>query len=150
MERLHQDYREFIKLLNENKVDYLVVGAFAMAFHGHPRNTGDIDFWIKNTEQNAIRVYKTILDFGFPSGELTVNDFTSADLVFQMGYPPVRIDILTSIEALNFEECFLNKERKDFDGLSITFLNVEDLKKNKKALGRKKDLADLELLSLNK
>ena len=81
MEKLHQDYREFIELLNENKVDYLVVGAFAMAFHGHPRNTGDIDFWIRNNEQNAMKVYKTIIDFGFPSSELNVKDFTAKDLI---------------------------------------------------------------------
>jgi len=150
MKSLHQDYKEFIELLNENKVDYLVIGAFAMAFHGHPRNTGDIDFWVRNNEQNARKVYKTIIDFGFPSSELTVKDFTSEDLIFQMGYPPVRIDVLTSIEALDFEECYLTKEIKNVDGLAITFLNIEDLKKNKKAVGRKKDLADLEALSKKK
>ncbi|MEO6695603.1 MAG: nucleotidyltransferase [Ignavibacteria bacterium] len=150
MEKLHPDYKEFIQLLNENKVDYLIVGAFAMAFHGHPRNTGDIDVWINNKEQNAIKIYKTIIDFGFPSDELTVKDFTSKDLIFQMGYPPVRIDVLTSIEALNFEECFLKKEIKNFDDLAISFLSLEDLKINKKAVGRKKDLADLEVLSKSK
>jgi len=126
-----------------------VVGSFALAFHGHPRYTGDIDFWVKNDEQNAIKVYKTIMDFGFPSGELNVEDFISKDLIFQMGYPPVRIDILTTIEALEFENCYLKREVKNIDNMMIPFLNIEDLKKNKKAVGRKKDLADFEALSKN-
>ena len=150
MEKLHQDYREFIKLLNENKVEYLVVGAFAMAFHGHPRYTGDIDFWIRNNDQNAGKVYKAIIDFGFPSDDITAKDFTIEDLIFQMGYPPVRIDVFTSISALDFGESYSRKELKNIDGLSVSFLNIEDLKKNKKAVGRKKDMADLEALSKHK
>lgn len=110
MEKLHQDYKEFIESLNKNEVEYLVIGAFAMAFHGHPRYTGDIDFWIKNNEQNAGKIYKAIIDFGFPADELSVN----------------------------------------VDGLMVNVLNIEDLKKNKKADGRKKDLADLEELNKNK
>lgn len=150
MEALHQDYKEFIELLNENKVDYLIVGAFAMAFHGHPRYTGDIDFWIRNNNLNAGKVFNVIKDFGFPINEISEKDFTSIDLIFQIGYPPVRIDILTSVEALDFEESFKSKEVKLVDGLKVNFLNLEDLKINKKAVGRKKDLADLEQLLRNK
>ncbi|MEO8208954.1 MAG: nucleotidyltransferase [bacterium] len=150
MEKLNQDYKEFIELLNARKVDYIVVGAFAMAFHGHPRYTGDIDFWIRNSEANARNVFQTIVEFGFPPDNLSEKDFTSNDLIFQMGYPPVRIDVLTSIEALSFEECFLQKETRIIDGLTIPYLNIKDLIKNKKAVGRKKDLADLEELRKNK
>ncbi|MDQ3020774.1 MAG: nucleotidyltransferase [Bacteroidota bacterium] len=150
MEKLHQDYREFIELLNENNADYLIVGAFAMAFHGHPRNTGDIDFWIRNNNLNAGKVFNVIKNFGFPINEISERDFTSSDLIFQIGYPPVRIDILTSVEALNFDESFKNKEVKTIDGLNVNFLNLEDLKINKKAVGRKKDIADLEQLQRNK
>lgn len=146
MEKLHQDYREFLELLSAHKVEYLVVGSFAMAFHGHPRFTGDIDFWIKNSEQNAEKVFNAIMDFGYPPGDISIEDLTSIDLIFQMGYPPVRIDVLTSVEALNFDECFNRKDIIDIDGVVITFLNIKDLMINKEAVGRKKDLADLEEL----
>ncbi|MCY7362616.1 MAG: hypothetical protein LH629_11215 [Ignavibacteria bacterium] len=150
MEQLNQDYREFIELLKEKEVEYIVVGAFAMAFHGHPRFTGDIDFWVRNTESNALKVYSAIIEFGFPPENLKESDFTSDDLIFQMGYPPVRIDVLTSIEALDFEECYNRKDVKLIDDLRIPFLSIDDLKKNKEAVGRKKDLADLEELKKRK
>ncbi len=146
MIKLHQDFREFIALLNANEVEYLIVGAFALAFHGHPRNTGDIDFWIKNDMSNAKKVFKCITEFGFPVDKLDEKDFTSNDLIFQMGYPPVRIDMITSVEALEFDKSFKNKMVKKIDGLGMNFINLEDFKKNKKAVGRTKDLADLESL----
>ncbi|MBS1551166.1 MAG: hypothetical protein JST15_03735 [Bacteroidetes bacterium] len=144
MKSLHQDYREFIELLNANKVEYLVVGAFALAFHGHPRYTGDIDFWVNNNEENSKRVYACIKEFGFPTSGLSENDFISDDLIFQIGYPPVRIDIITSLDALNFEESYKDRVEEFIDDLKISFLCLEDFKKNKKAVGRFKDLADLE------
>lgn len=148
MIKLHQDFKEFIQLLNENEVEYIVVGAFALAFNGHPRYTGDIDFWIKNDLPNAKKVFKSIKDFGFQVDRLKENEFASDDLIFQMGYPPVRIDIITSVDGLKFEESFKNKKEKNFEGLKINFLSLEDIKKNKKTVGRNKDLADLEGLDI--
>lgn len=150
MVKLHQDYKEFIKLLNKNQVEYLVVGAFALAFHGHPRYTGDIDFWINNDLPNALRVFKSIKEFGFPTTDISEKDFISDDLIFQMGYPPVRIDIITSASGLDFTKSFKNKKIKRSGGLKIYFISIEDLKKNKKASGRKKDLIDLEDLRKQK
>lgn len=144
MESLHQDYREFIKLLNSKKVEYLVVGSFALAFHGHPRYTGDIDFWVRNSPYNSEKVYNCIKEFGFPISELTEKTFVSDDLIFQIGYPPVRIDIITSVDALDFEISFRNKHEIVIDDLIIGFISIEDFKKNKKAVGRYKDLSDLE------
>ncbi len=115
-----------------------MVGAFALAFHGHPRYTGDIDFWINNDISNAFRVLKSLKEFGFPTSAVTENDFTSDDLIFQMGYPSVRIDIITSVGGLNFRNSFKNKEIKRSGGIKICFINIEDLKKNMKASGRKK------------
>lgn len=146
MVKIHQDYREFIELLNSNQVEYLIVGAFALAFHGHPRYTGDIDFWVRNDISNAQKIIKSISEFGFTVDQLDEKDFTSDDLIFQMGYPPVRIDIITSVEVLEFDESFKNKIIKKIGGLTINFINLEDFKKNKRAVGRTKDLADLESL----
>ena len=150
MVKLHPDYKEFIKLLNGNKVEYLVVGAFALAFHGHPRFTGDIDFWINNDPLNAERVFNSIKEIGFPTSDISEKDFISNDLIFQIGYPPVRIDMITSVSGLTFEKSFKNKKIKRSGGLKIYFISIEDLKKNKKASGRKKDLIDLEELRKQK
>ncbi len=150
MVKLHQDYKEFIKLLNETKVEYLVVGAFALAFHGLPRYTGDIDFWVNNTEANSKKVYSCLKEFGFPMSKITERDFMSEDLIFQMGYPPVRIDIITGVSGLNFENSFKNKEIRKSGSIKIYYINIDDLKKNKKASGRAKDLADLEEIRKHK
>lgn len=150
MGKLHQDFKEFIKLLNEDEVEYLVVGAFAMAFHGFPRFTGDIDFWINNSEKNAKKVFSTIKKFGFPVDKLSEKDFSSKDIIFQMGFPPVRIDVITSVEGLNFNKSFPDRIEKVIDGLKVCYINKKDLMKNKKAAGRKKDLADYEILRKSK
>jgi predicted nucleotidyltransferase len=150
MVRLHQDYREFIKLLNESGVEYLVIGAFALAFHGLPRFTGDIDFWVNSSIENSKKVYNCIKDFGFPMGKITETDFNSDDLIFQIGYPPVRIDILTAVSGLDFNNSFKNKKIKRSGTLKINFLSIDDLIKNKKASGRKKDLVDLDVIRKHK
>ena len=150
MGKLHQDFREFIELLNENEVEYLIVGAFAMAFHGYPRYTGDIDFWVNNSEQNAAKVFKVIKAFGFPVDKLSEKDFTSTDIIFQMGFPPVRIDVITSVEALDFKNSFPKRMEKIIDCLKVNYISKQDLMKNKKAVGRKKDLADYETLRKSK
>jgi hypothetical protein len=143
---LNQDYKEFLKLLNENGVEFLVVGGYALGFHGYPRYTGDIDIWLNVNERNAERIIKAIEGFGFSSLGLKKQDFLEKDNVIQLGYPPIRIDILTSIDGVEFNEAFKNKTTVLLDNININFIGIQELKKNKKASGRKQDLADLERL----
>jgi hypothetical protein len=143
---LSQDFREFIELLNYNQVRYLVVGGYAVAFHGHPRYTKDIDIWIWVSKNNAKKVLKTLDDFGFSSLGLKEEDFLEPGYVIQLGYPPNRIDILTQVTGLEFDLCYSSKMELDVDGIIVNFLDLENLKKNKRAVGRFQDLADLESL----
>ena len=141
---LNRDFREFIKLLNYNQVHYLVVGGYAVAFHGHPRYTKDLDIWILISQNNAKKVLKTLDEFGFSSLDLEEEDFLEPGYVIQLGYPPNRIDILTKVTGLEFEQCYSSKIELDIDGLIVNFIDLENLKKNKRVLGRFQDLADLE------
>jgi len=145
---LHQDFKEFLKLLNENKVEYLVVGAFALAFYGAPRNTGDIDIWIGIEKNNASRIIKTLVDLGFSLLGYNENDFLEKDTIIQLGVPPVRIDILTSITGVDFYDSYKRKETIIIDEVTIPYICKEDFVKNKKAAGRLKDLADIERITL--
>jgi hypothetical protein len=137
---LSRDFREFIELLNENSVRYLVVGGYAVAFHGHPRYTKDLDVWVELSPDNADK------KFGFGSLGLKPADFLERDQIVQLGYPPNRIDILTTLEALKFEDCYQTKVEAEIQGLHIDFIDIENLKKNKRATGRPQDLADAENL----
>ena len=141
---LNPDFKEFIELLNVNEVEYLVVGGYAVGFHGRPRYTGDIDFWVAVSAENARKVVQVLRDFGFGSLAITIEDLQKEDIVIQLGYEPNRIDILTSVTALSFDECFLRSVKANFDGLWINFIHIDDLKRNKAATGRGKDLGDLE------
>lgn len=143
---LSQDFREFIELLNSNNVKYMVIGGYALAFHGHPRYTKDIDIWIRTDSDNAKNVIKVLHDFGFSALDLTEDDFLTEGNVIQLGYPPLRIDILTQATGVNFDECFSSKIQTDIDGIVINFIDITGLKKNKKATGRLQDLADIENL----
>lgn len=144
---LHQDFRELLKLLNENNVDYLVVGAFALGFFGAPRSTGDIDIWIRVSEDNAKRMEKTLNDFGLISLGYKATDFLDKDSIIQLGVPPVRVDIIMSISGVEFDEAFQNKNVVESKGTKINYISKEDFIKNKRASGRLKDLADIESLS---
>lgn len=143
---ISKDFREFLKLLNKNNVKYLIVGGYALAFHGHPRYTKDIDIWVLVNHDNAENIIKTLTDFGFSALKLKKDDFLNPGYVIQLGYPPHRIDILTSVTGLNFEDCYLTKIEVDIAGLKVSFIDLENFKKNKKAVGRFQDLADLENL----
>ncbi|MBA4406756.1 hypothetical protein C0389_05725 [bacterium] len=145
---LHQDYRELLSLLNENKVDYLVVGAYALGFLGVPRNTGDIDIWIRSEEENAKKIVNALNDFGLASLGYKAADFLDSNLIIQLGVPPVRIDIMMSISGVEFDEAFPNRNVMESEGIKINYINKEYFIKNKKASGRLKDLADIESLSL--
>jgi len=143
---INKDFKEFIELLNKNNVKYLVVGGYALAFHGHPRYTKDIDFWLLINKKNAERIMKTLQDFGFSSLDINEEDFLSPGYVVQLGQPPRRIDLLTSVTGLEFEECYSFRVHINIQGLGIDFIDLESFKKNKKAVGRHQDLADLENL----
>ena len=143
---LNKDFREFIQLLNDHDVLYLVVGGYAVAFHGYPRYTKDIDIWIYMDKSNAEKLLQVLEDFGFGSLDLTVDDFLDPEQVIQLGYPPNRIDILTDLKGINFKECYSSRVEVTIENTRINFIDLENLKKNKKVTGRHQDLADLENL----
>jgi len=146
MALLTPDFKEFLRFLNENRVRYLLVGGYAVGLHGYPCYTKDLDIWVEASQENAERVIKAIEDFGFASLELTPQDFLEPGVFVQIGYPPVRIDLLTQPSGVVFAECYENREQIEVDGLTIPVIGLEDLRKNKKASGRSQDLADLEKL----
>jgi hypothetical protein len=142
---LNSDFKEFAELLNAKGVDYLVVGGYALAAHGHPRYTGDIDFWVRPSPDNIACLLSALGDFGFGSLGLTASDFAT-DTVVQLGQPPRRIDLLTAIDGVTFEDCFARREKVELAGVQLNIIGLADFKTNKRAVGRLKDLADLESL----
>ena len=142
---LNRDFKEFAESLNARGVEYLVVGGYALAAHGHPRYTGDIDFWVRPSADNLARLLDALMDFGFGSLGLGVSDFDT-DTVVQLGQLPRRIDILTAIDGVAFVECFARREQVELDGVCLNIIGLADFKSNKRASGRLKDLADLESL----
>jgi hypothetical protein len=143
---LNKDFREFVESLNSNKVKYLVVGGYAIAFHGHPRYTKDLDIWLEASEENAEKVITALADFGFGSLDVSKEDFLHEGMVVQLGYPPNRIDLINSPDGVDFAECYPLRIEIEIDGLKISVIDLDNLKKNKKASGRLQDLADLEKL----
>lgn len=146
--KLHPDLREFIELLNSQKVDYVVVGGHAVAFHGHPRFTGDIDFLVRPSSGNAEALIRVLMEFGFSQINLSADDLTRPSQVVQLGHPPNRVDLLTSISGVDFEEAWRDKVQGTLDGLPVFFLGFDSMLKNKRASGRQKDLADIGQLLL--
>lgn len=141
-----QDFREFIELLIKNKAEYLIVGGYAVGIHGHPRYTGDLDIWLNPTTENAGSILKSVNEFGFSSFNLTIEDFTKPGNVVQLGYPPLRIDLLTEIDGVTFEECFKNKKEVIIENLEVNFIGYNDLLRNKKQSGRPRDIDDIDNL----
>lgn len=143
---LGNDFEDFVRQLNNYEVKYLVVGGYALAFHGKPRHTGDLDIWIAISENNAEKMCNAIREFGMSSLGLTKADFLEPGLITQIGYPPLRIDILNEIDGVTFDEAYKNKLVIDIDGLMISYIGLNDLIKNKTASGRSQDLVDLNTL----
>jgi len=141
-----KDFEELLKLFNGHKVEYIIVGAYALAFHGVPRFTGDIDVLVHPSPGNAERILSALADFGFGSLGLTAEEFKTPNYVVQLGVPPVRIDIITSITGVSWEEADQGKIRGRYGGVSVYFLGKDQYIANKRAIGRKKDLADIEAL----
>jgi len=142
---LQKDLREFIELLSALDVRFVVVGAFAVAFHGYPRYTSDIDLFVDNSADNATLLVRAIERFGFEIG-LTVDDFTKPDQVVQLGVAPNRIDLLPFISGVSFADVWDSREQGDIGGVRVPFISKEMLKRNKLASGRLQDLADVEHL----
>jgi len=143
---IQKDFKELLALFNEHKIEYIIVGAYALAYHGVPRFTGDIDIFVRPSPENAQKILSALADFGFGSQDLTTEDFKNPDYVVQLGVPPVRIDIITSITGVGWEDADKGKREGLYGNVLVFFLGREQYIANKRALGRKKDLADLESL----
>jgi predicted nucleotidyltransferase len=143
---LNQDFKEFIQSLNDNHVRYLVIGGYAVALHGYPRYTKDIDIWIDMSPENAAKMVRALKQFGFGSLGLKAADFLVPDQIIQLGYPPNRIDLMTTPPGVDFETCYASRVKVVIDDVTVNFIDLENLKKSKKAAGRLQDLADLENL----
>lgn len=144
--KLSKDLREFIALLNSHNVEYLVVGGHAVAYHGYPRYTGDTDFFLRSSSANAERMMRVLQAFGFGDVGITAVDFTTRGRVIQLGLPPNRIDLVTGISGVTFDEAWAGRVSGSLDGLPILLIGKEALLKNKRAAGRAKDLADVEAI----
>jgi hypothetical protein len=144
---LNKDFREFIESLNSNKVRYLVLGGYALAFHGHPRYTKDLDIWLELSEENAERVMKALTDFGFGDLDVSKADFLLKGMVVQLGYPPNRIDLINSPDGVEFNSCWETRILIELDGMSVPVIDLDSFRKNKAASGRPQDLADLDMIS---
>jgi hypothetical protein len=142
---IHPDFNEFVAVLNKNKVEYVIVGSFALAFHGYPRATGDIDFWIRPTPVNIKALFRALGEFGFQKLDISKEDLISGKII-QLGYPPVRIDLITVLDGLKEDDIWKTRAKGKFGNHAVFYLEREAFVKNKRALGRYKDLADLELL----
>jgi hypothetical protein len=143
---IQKDFKELLELFNSHKVEYLIVGGYALAFHGAPRFTGDIDLLVNTDPKNAKCILRALEEFGFGSLELSEEDFTTPNNVIQLGLPPVRIDIMTSLTGVDWIKAEANKVEGNYGLTTTYFISKADLICNKRALGRKKDLADLEAL----
>ncbi|MEO8435416.1 MAG: hypothetical protein ABI596_11020 [Pyrinomonadaceae bacterium] len=143
---LPKDFKEFLSLLSVHGVEYLLIGAYAVGYHGYPRATKDLDIWTAITPDNAARLVTCLKDFGFDTPDLSTELFLQEHNVVRMGLEPNRIEILTSISGVNFVDCYPLKVTAILEGIEVNIIALEDLKVNKRASGRLKDLADLENL----
>lgn len=146
---MNRDFRELLKTFNEHAVKYLIVGGYAVMKYSEPRFTKDLDIWIEASPENAENVFQALKTFGSPLEGLTENDFAQ-DGFYQMGRPPVRVDILMSVSGIEFKKAWTNRVETDFDGVPAYFIGLADLIENKKASGRLQDLADIEKISLSR
>ena len=140
---LNRDFKEFVELLASNGVEYLVVGGYALAAHGRPRYTGDLDLWVGTEKTNITRLLAALASFGFASLQLKAADFSAPDAVVQLGYPPGRIDLLTGIDGVRFADCYPRRQIVSVAAVDLPIIHLEDFKANKRAAGRPRDLADL-------
>ena len=143
---LNEDYKEMLQLLVDEKVDFILVGAYAMAAHGYPRATMDIDIWVMPSADNAVLVLNALKRFGAPLHNLTLEDLQKPDIIFQVGVAPRRIDIITGVDGLDFKSAYSTSIEIEVEGITVNIPSIDDLICNKRASGRTKDIADAEAL----
>jgi predicted nucleotidyltransferase len=146
MIRLPNDFKEFLQLLNDHHVEYLLVGGYAVGYHGYPRATVDLDIWVAVTPRNARQLVEVFREFGFDVKELKEDLFLQENKIIRIGEPPLRIEVMTSVSGVAFDACYQQRINDTIDGIQVNFINLENLKANKLAAGRHKDLNDLENL----
>jgi hypothetical protein len=146
MSKLAPDFIDLLRELSVREARFLVVGGYALGQHGRPRATGDLDIWVEASSTNALRVHRALAEFGAPLGDLTIEELSTPGIVFQMGAPPYRIDILTEISGVDFETAWTRRMEGRFGDESWPVIGLEDLIRNKRATGRAKDLLDAEAL----
>ena len=144
---VNSDFSDLLRIFNDNNVRYLVIGGYAVVQYAEPRFTKDLDIWISTDSTNAQSVYTALHEFGAPLAGLTPKDFSEDGFFFQMGVPPVRVDVLMGIPGVQFEECWKRRTEMDFDGLLVSFISKEDLIAAKQASGRPQDLIDADMLA---
>jgi predicted nucleotidyltransferase len=144
--RLPPDFKEFLKLLNEHSIRYLLIGGYAVGYHGYPRATAGMDIWVAMQPENAEKIVSVLREFGFDQPELSADLFLKEEQIVRMGVPPVRLEIITSISGVAFDECYEDRVTDILDGVEVNLISLKNLKVNKKASGRYKDLDDLENL----
>ncbi|MBI5115121.1 hypothetical protein HZA56_01465 [Candidatus Poribacteria bacterium] len=138
---LHPDFKDFLRFLNSNGVEYLIVGGYAVGYHGYPRATGDMDIWIGISEWNAEKAAKALRDFGMPEEQVSKQMFLEKDKVIRIGVPPVRLEIITGASGVDFPCCYSRKKSMDIDGIPVNFISLEDLRANKRAAGSSSTLS---------
>ncbi|PIP14507.1 MAG: hypothetical protein COX48_00445 [bacterium (Candidatus Stahlbacteria) CG23_combo_of_CG06-09_8_20_14_all_34_7] len=143
---MNKDLKEFLESFNAQKVEYMIVGGIAVAYYGYPRYTGDIDIWVKKSQDNAKKIISAVNAFGYAGIDLTVEELTKDNMVFQFGVEPNRIDVITDVDGLSYDEAEKNKKKAHLEDVETFIISLDDLKKNKKACSRHKDLEDLENL----
>jgi hypothetical protein len=143
---IRTDFKELLELFNKHRVEYLIVGGYALALHGAPRVTGDIDLFVRPTNENAERILAALGDFGFGSLNLSKDDFTKPGMIVQLGVPPVRIDLITSVSGVPWEKADAGKAPGFYADVPVFFIGRDDFLANKRATGRAKDAADIEAL----
>lgn len=147
---LNEDYKEMLQLLLEEHVDFMIVGAYALGTHGYPRATGDIDIWVKPNNINSKKIYKALARFGAPLGQIQIDEFSTEGIIFQIGVIPRRIDIITKIDGVTYEEADEDKIIVEIEGLKIPVISLEKFIRNKMATGREKDELDIKTLTKKK
>ena len=146
MIRLLPDFKEFLQLLNSYEIRYLIIGGYAVGYHGYPRATGDLDIWVAVERQNADKLASALQEFGFDSPEVSPELFLEENKVVRMGLPPVRIELVTTISGVSFEDCYAERIQDSLEDIPVNLISLQRLKENKRASGRYKDLNDLENL----
>ncbi len=146
---LNEDYKDMLQSLLDNEVKFLIVGAYALAVYGYPRATGDFDIWVEASPENSKKVLASLISFGAPASGLTENTFVEEGIIFQIGVAPRRIDIITQIDGVEFNNAYQSRTTVVMEGLNLPFISKEDLIKNKKSTGRDKDILDAKHLEEN-